>query len=117
CLNWYLPASREMGRVAHKMSPRRGFTFIEPVDKQLQTWNPLRTKPVRIAGNNKVEIYGEAPVRQVPVKVRDASGAVIRGHDMQRFAGRPGGMRKGDSLQGTFMGIRLVPVPGHKPKP
>ncbi|HEV8671335.1 MAG TPA: hypothetical protein VGS01_11435 [Candidatus Limnocylindria bacterium] len=117
CLKWYLPACRKMARVAQELSPRRGFTFVDPLDKDVWIWNPLRTRPCRIAGNKRVEIYGEAPARQIPVPVVDPhTGKRLMGHDIAAMAGRPGGMQKGDALEGTFLGLREVKVPGHKPR-
>jgi hypothetical protein len=110
CLDWYRPATRKLGRVAFKMSHRRGFSFVDPFDGELVVWNPLRTKPKRIAGDSKVEICGEIPVRQVAVKVLDpTTGRPVKAHDLSV-------MRPGDVLEGVFMGVREVKVPGHKPR-
>lgn len=108
-LQWYLPACRKMTSVATKKSRTLGVTFLEPVDRALQRWNPLRTKECRVAGNKNVKIYGEVPAKQVPVKVVDPrTGKPVKAHDMND-------MRKGDEFIGIYAGKREFAVPGHKP--
>lgn len=112
-LDWYLPACRAAARAAHRENPRRGFTFTEPVDEVLQIWNPLRTDKCRVAGNSRVVIYGERPVRQIPVPVIDPRAREpLKAYDMNKMF-----VHKEDAFEGTFMGLRKVEVPGLKRKP